>query len=85
MIRLIKATGEEIDLTGREFNLKFAQTLVGGWIEAKKLGKTKKYMLMDEEGKFKNLSYNEAASHIYRKYYDDDLIVGDVIITDEMR
>ena len=39
---------------------------------------------MNEEGKLRNLPYNERATMLYRKFvYEHDFIVGDVLICNE--
>lgn len=46
-----------------------------------------KIMLLDEEGKIKNLSYNEIATQLAREnnsIYPSDFIAGDVIIVDDV-
>jgi hypothetical protein len=89
MIKLIKTTGEEIEFKWKEFTLDKAKEVMGDkdlYIERKRLGKTKNYMLMDEDGRMKNLKENKIATKIFNQYYPGDtIIVGNVIITDKMK
>lgn len=46
-----------------------------------------KIMLLDEEGKIKNLPYNEIATRLAKEdntIYPSDFIVGDVIVVDDV-
>jgi len=79
MARLIKSTGEEIQVTpenGKKFSLKELQSFVGGYIEIVYL--TKELMVVNEEGKLNNLPYNAKATDVFNR--GGDFIVGDVLI-----
>ena len=57
------------------------QKAVGGMIEFKVFDDGKKEMVMDEEGKLKNKPINVSATEMVKDVlFDDDYIVGDVLI-----
>ncbi len=93
MIKLIKTTGEEleIDLKGKELTLAKVKEIMypdkkDFYIEVKKILGRNNYMVLDEDGKFKQLQLNYKATEIYRKNYNTyDFIVGNVLITDELK
>ena len=84
MAQLIKVNGETIDVTptnNTNFTLEELQKYVGGIIQI--IGtKSKKLMIINEEGKLFNLKKNNKATKLY-EYGSEDMVVGDVLIIDE--
>lgn len=77
---LIKAGGETTNITpgnGAFFTLKELQNYVGGYIEML-LTNDDRTMIVNEEGRLKNLEVNEEAS----KLTESVIIVGDVVVCD---
>ena len=66
---------------GKTFTLKELQKYVGGYIETVPTTDNK-IMVLNEEGKLKELPINRIASKRY-KYHWDDIIVGNVVICDK--
>jgi len=67
------------DIEG-EPTLKWMQAQVGGWIELLRLSDNSQ-MIINEEGKLKDLLFNQAATTIWQKQIGPvDIIVGDAII-----
>lgn len=83
--QIIKTNGEVIGYTpklGAHYELEELQDIVGGFIEIICLGKNK-IMVVAEEGKLKGMCINEKATDIAHEasaIFDDDYIVGDVLI-----
>lgn len=76
----IKAGGGTIKITpenGVFFTLKELQNYVGGYIELL-LTNDNRTMIVNEEGRLKNLEVNEEAS----KLTESIIIVGDVVVCD---
>lgn len=81
MGQLIKATGAIATVKpakGDKFSLDELHDYVGGYIEALRLNDGR-WMVINEEGRLKDLQFNSLASHLYQY----DYIVGDVVICDE--
>ena len=81
---VLKATGECINVkpkNGTDFSLDEAQKVVGGFIEVIHLSSTQ-LMIVNEEGKLRNLPYNYQASLIAYMARKADAIVGDVLVCD---
>jgi len=88
MAKIIKVTGEEIDIepkNGKDFTLLELQEIVSGYIEIVFLGsnkETKKQMILvvNEEGKINNLAFNMKATQLYHSSLGPyDVIVGDCL------
>lgn len=66
--------------SGKTFSLSELQSFVEGYIEIVDL-RDGKIMIVNEEGKLKNLPFNHAATKIYSEIYtSSDIIVGNVLI-----
>jgi hypothetical protein len=82
MATLIPATGPTQEVQPRErgtFTLVELQTVVGGYIEALRLGTD--WMFLNEDGKRLALPFNPRATAMMRgRIAADDFIVGTVII-----
>lgn len=65
-----------------DFQLEEMQKIVGGYIETLRIGGDR-IMVVNEEGKLKDLEVNEEATHIARCNGYADIIVGDVLICDD--
>lgn len=79
MGQIIKTTGETIEVSpkkGKYFSLQELQTIVGGYIEMVYLDDSR-FMVVNEEGKLKNLPLNEKATELFNS---TDYIVGDVLV-----
>ncbi len=71
----------------KALTLKVAQKYVGGWVEGVTFPNND-YLIINEEGKMKNLPLNKQATEIWRKHFTkethingyDDFIVGNAII-----
>lgn len=77
---LIKSDGEKLNITpdnGKYFSLKELQKYVGGYIEML-LTNDDRTMIINEEGKLKNLEINNEAN----KLIEEIVIVGDVVVCD---
>lgn len=88
MALIYRASGDVENVepkNGTDFQLEELKSIVGGWIEIKFLSDDKgRVMVLNEEGKLRNLPYNERATMLYRKFvYEHDFIVGDVLICDK--
>jgi hypothetical protein len=69
-----------IDKKEDQPTLEEAQEFVGGWVERIQL-KNNDILLIDEEGKLKNLDVNQKATdHWVESYGMTDVIVGDAIL-----
>jgi hypothetical protein len=85
MAKWIKADGSVKDVTpkkkGECFTLEELKSFVGGWIETIFVSPTQ-VMVINEEGKLKNLPFNLAATEIFRLAFQptDDFIVGDALL-----
>jgi len=82
MAKLIPTSGPVREVapgTGPTFELIELQQIVGGYIEALRLGAL--WLFLNEDGKRLNLPLNERATALMRgRIADDDWIVGDVIL-----
>lgn len=82
MAKLIPTSGpvrEVAPAEGPTFTLQELQAIVGGYIEALRLGAL--WLFLNEEGKLHSLPLNERATALMRgRIADDDWIVGDVIL-----
>jgi hypothetical protein len=68
---------------GNTFSLEEMQNFVDGYIEVVNMG-TKKFMIVNEEGKISGLPVNFMATELHKKQKGyHELIVGDVIICDK--
>jgi hypothetical protein len=67
---------------GKRFMLTELQGLVGGNIEIVHVKMGGKVMIINEEGKLKDLPVNRKATDLYI-YGDNDVIVGDVLLMDK--
>ena len=67
---------------GNDFSLEELKSYVGGYIEALYGAGHDVYMILNEEGKLKDLPVNPLATEIFRTDFGggQDYIVGDVII-----
>ena len=82
MLKTITTKDEAKALT-----LKVAQKFVGGWVEGITFPNND-YLIINEEGKLKNLPLNKLATELWRKHFtkethlwgSDDFIVGNAII-----
>ena len=77
----IKTTGEVEDVNPQDskaFSLQELQDFVGGYIELVQLP-TKETMVVNEEGRLRELPYNSVASSKAQR-----LIVGDVIVMSQV-
>jgi hypothetical protein len=88
MALIYRASGDVENVepkNGTDFQLEELQAIVDGWIEIKFLRDDEgRVMVLNEEGKLRNLPYNERATMLYRKFlYVHDFIVGDVLICDK--
>jgi hypothetical protein len=71
----------------KALTLKAAQKFVGGWVEGVTFPNND-YLIINEEGKMKNLPLNKQATKIWRTHFNkgthswgyDDFIVGNAII-----
>ena len=88
MAQIIKANGEIIDVipkNGVDFQLEEMQEVVGGWIEIVYLDNGS-MMVVNEEGKLKQLPYNRLATQMVEsgcRYLSGDWIAGDVLVCDK--
>jgi phosphosulfolactate synthase (CoM biosynthesis protein A) len=76
--QIIKTTGEVIEIEPKnktDFSLKEMQDIVGGYIEIVHFG-NRNCMVVNEEGVYMNLSWNQKASIICQQ----GGILGDVLI-----
>lgn len=86
MAQIIRADGTWTNLqpaNGTDFQLKEAQTIVGGRVELVHLFDGR-IMLINEEGKLEGLPLNVEATRLFlvdRNGYD--IIVGDVLVADD--
>lgn len=83
---LIRANGEQEMVSpknGKDFKLEELQAFVGGYIEIVSLT-LKRDMIINEEGKLKDLPVNIRATAIYHYNFPNttDVIVGDVLVCD---
>lgn len=78
--KIIKANGLIRDITpaGDTFTLEELQEIVGGYIELAWLPHGM-VLVVNEEGKLKNLPVNVVATELYKA----DVIVGDVLLCNE--
>jgi hypothetical protein len=84
MARFIKSNGIDMELVpekGTQFTLVELQDLVDGFIEIVP-AKDGRLIVINEEGKLKNLPVNQKASLLY-KHAPADFIVGDVLVCDK--
>jgi hypothetical protein len=80
---LIKTTSETETVSpidGKHFSLEELQKFVGGYIEFISLNGNGLMMVVNEEGKLKNLQVNQIATDTYK---GGDIILGDVLICDK--
>lgn len=85
MILIIKTDGSvsEFKPAGKRITLEEMQKIVGGYIEMLHLdGRSKKVLVVNEEGKLKNLPINHKATLMAKSDWIQDIIVGDVIFAD---
>jgi hypothetical protein len=81
----IKANGQTefvVPENGTDFELKELQKFVGGYIEIVGLPGTNNIIVLNEEGKIKDLPRNPEATEIWRKYNHRDYIAGNVLLCD---
>jgi hypothetical protein len=70
---------ENLPANGTDYTLaELKDVLDGGYIEIKQIGS--KLMVLDEDGKGKNLPYNPKATALYLQFYVNDFIVGPVLV-----
>ena len=84
MAQFIKSNGAEVELVpenGKQFTLKELQDLVDGFIEIVP-AKDGRLIIINEEGKLRDLPMNQKASLLY-KHAGSDVIVGDVLVCDK--
>ena len=85
MAQIIKTNGEIIDVeqkNGKDFKLRELQKIVDGYIEIVWLPNGK-IMVLNEDGKSRELETNIEATRIYYNVFGyTDIIVGDVLICD---
>ena len=82
-----KAKLKIIDDVKLEPTLKEAQAFVGGYVEGISMPNGD-YLIVNEEGKLKNLPFNEEASKLWKDTFDndnymtgrDDFVVGNAIL-----
>ena len=66
--------------SGKTFSLSELQDFVEGYIEIVNL-RDGKIMVVNEEGKLKNLPFNHAATKIYAEtHFDREVIVGNALV-----
>ena len=84
MAKLIKSTGEITDISpsnGKVFTLEELQKHIGGYIEIVYGNKEGLILIIDEDGKSKDLQENSYATQLYEGVIsEDDYIVGDVVL-----
>lgn len=82
MAKIIYPDGTTKDISpanGNDFSLEELQKIVEGYIELVYLNE--RIMVINEEGKFKELPYNAKATDLYRKLRRTiDFIVGNALI-----
>ena len=81
---VLKASGECLQVkpkNGTDFSLDEAKKVVGGYIEVIHLSSTQ-LMIVNEEGRLRNLPFNKQASLIANMARKADMIVGDVLVCD---
>ncbi len=88
MAKIYRASGDVENVepkNGTDFQLEELQAIVGGWIEIIFLSDDEGgVMILNEEGKLRNLPYNKRATMLHRRFvYEPDIIVGDVLICNE--
>lgn len=77
-IQWIKADGTIIECLGVKPTLEWLQEKVGGWIECAYIDDNT--LVVNEEGKLKDLPLNRVASGIWQAHFGDgDVIVGDAV------
>lgn len=86
---ILKPNGERIDVVPRArggelnpstFSLTEMQDIVGGYIQIVNLT-DEVFMVVDEEGKFKDYDYNQKATEMVQKCFNTrDYIVGTVLV-----
>lgn len=84
MSLVIKANGDKNEVqpkNGSNFSIEEMSEIVGGIFEILSLN-FNRYMVVNEEGKIKDLSINEEATKICLKSGINDIIVGDVLVCD---
>lgn len=84
MAKLYKTNGEIVEVepkNGSDFSLEELQSFVGGYIEVIPLIDNE-FMVVNEEGKLRNLPYNSTATEVYNYALDwnTDFIVGDALV-----
>ena len=84
MAKLYKTNGEVVDVepkNGSDFQYDELHSLIGGLIEIVWLN-NEDLMVVDEEGKLKDLPFNEKATEIYGSIFGEstDFIIGDALI-----
>jgi hypothetical protein len=87
MAEIIKTDGMRQPVqpaNGTDFTLEEMQAIVGGDIELVFLNETE-IMVVNEEGKINNLTYNPAATRIFKENHPgvSDYIVGDVLVCND--
>lgn len=88
MARILKTDGTLHDLKGEDpkgrLTLEQMQKCVGGYVRVVKLRGDKMQMVVDEDGAWKNIPVNRAATEMYRRNtgYMGEVIKGDVILCD---
>ena len=80
MAQILKTTGEKERVETKGWELKNWQKAVGGLIEQVNL-KDGVVLIVNEEGKLKNLPINELATAMFQRVHGEiDVIVGDVVV-----
>lgn len=84
MAKLYKTSGETLDVeprNGTDFQYDELNSFVGGLIEIIWLN-NEDLMVVNEEGKLKDLPFNEKATELYGSIFGEstDFIVGDALI-----
>lgn len=82
---LITVGGEVREIkpkNGSDFQLdELKEYIGGGWIQIVPLSDDRLIMVMDEEGKLKNMPMNSVATDLFHEWgIIDDVIVGDVVV-----
>jgi len=75
----IKADGTEREVEGK-LSLQAMQTIVGGYIQ-QVATRDGRYLIVDEDGKYKGKPVNEKATQLFWPLHDT--IVGDVLVLTE--
>ena len=85
MAQIIRTDGTVTNIepkNGTDFSSEEIHQVINGYIELYYLSDGKRMIILDEEGKLKDLPYNEKATEIADIIRYGDVIVGDVILCD---